>query len=62
MQSICLQEPKRLRELMPDCSPELDSVVERMLLKRSRTPPIHGGFNPRAGANLQELTGRNVPS
>src|SRR6267143_1665870 len=33
MQSICLQEPKRLRELMPDCSPELDSVVERMLLK-----------------------------
>jgi eukaryotic-like serine/threonine-protein kinase len=33
MQSICLQEPKRLRELMPDCPPELDSVIERMLLK-----------------------------
>jgi serine/threonine-protein kinase len=33
MQSICLQEPRRLREMAPDCPPELDSVVERMLLK-----------------------------
>jgi predicted Ser/Thr protein kinase len=33
MQSICLQEPRRLRETLPDCPPELDSVIERMLLK-----------------------------
>src|SRR5882762_4753005 len=33
MQNICLQEPRRLREMMPDCPLELDSVVERMLLK-----------------------------
>ena len=33
MQSICLQEPRRLREMAPECSLELDSVVERMLLK-----------------------------
>ncbi len=33
MQSICLQEPRRLREFAPDCPPYLDSVVEKMLLK-----------------------------
>src|ERR1700680_1751609 len=33
MQSICLQEPKRLRDVAPECPPELDSVLERMLLK-----------------------------
>jgi len=33
MTSICLEEPRRLREIMPDSPPELDSLVERMLLK-----------------------------
>jgi eukaryotic-like serine/threonine-protein kinase len=33
MQSICLQDPKPLRQTAPDCPAELDSVVEKMLLK-----------------------------
>ena len=33
MQSICLQDPKPLRQMAPDCPAELDSVVEKMLLK-----------------------------
>jgi serine/threonine protein kinase len=33
MQSICLKEPLPLREVAPDCSPELEAVVHRTLLK-----------------------------
>src|ERR1700687_1645216 len=33
MQSMCWQEPRRLRDMAPDCPLELDSVLERMLLK-----------------------------
>ena len=33
MQSICLQEPKPLLEVAPDCPPFLAVVIEKMLLK-----------------------------